>query len=401
MTLDLTRIAGQIEAMGAHLATSAREGKQRLGRAQSRYDREGRDLGPLKQKLEVSDGKVTWMPAGIHEDWDKTYRLPDLPSDFAVLATDGSQIDLERHAPASCYLINIGLVMLRYGSEPDAHLSSRASLFYRDEDLVLTDPSHLNQRVMFDAKMLKFRRGVMEVEALADLAEGAVRVPCLALLDGTLILWELGGREVRPFVKEQVLGAYLGALDRLSQLPGLATASYISNPRATDVVDALRIAECPQESPNCDRHCRDRQPSESRPCDQVAEGVRDADLFRGRLGPGDRSPLFESHSRVLENYREHKVNFFYLNAGDEIARAEVPEWVAKDAQKLDLVHALVYDQVRRGQGYPVALMEAHEQAVVQATDRLAFWSLVEEVMAEGRLTASTTSKAQSKRTRGI
>ncbi len=43
---------------------------------------------------------------------------------------------------------------------------------------------------------------------------------------------------------------------------------------------------------------------------------------------------------------------------------EVPEWVARRKDLLDLTHALVLDQCRRGQGYPVALSEAHEQAVV-------------------------------------
>ncbi len=400
MTLDLTRIAGQIEAMGVHLSQSAGEGRQRLDRAQTRYERELKDLDPLRAKLDVSRGKVTWMPAGIHEQWDKTYPLPRPPEDFLVLATDGSQIDLERHAPASCYLINIGQVMLRYGNQPDASLSSQASLFYRNEDLILVDPTNLNQLVSFDAKIMKLKRGIMEAQGLADLAGGAPRVPSLALLDGTLIMWDLGGRDIRPFIRDQVLEAFLEALDRLSQIPSLAMASYISNPRATDVVDALRVAECPQSEPNCDRYCRYRQPSESRPCDHVAEGVRDADLFRPRLGPGERSPLFESNSRILESYREHKVHFFYLNAGDELARVEVPQWVARDPERLKLAHALVFDQVSRGQGYPVALMEAHEQAVVQAGDRQAFWALVEEVMAEGHLHASATSKAQSKRIRG-
>ena len=220
-------------------------------------------------------------------------------------------------------------------------------------------------------------------------------------MDGTLILWELGGKDVKPFVLEQLLGPFLQALEGLRQAPALALASYISNPRSAEVVDALRIAECPYMPPNCDRHCRHISTPQGRPCDGVAAGVRDADLFRERLGAGDRSPVFESHSRILDRYGGHKVHFFYVSTGDEIARIEVPQWVASDPQRLDIAHALALDQVHRGQGYPVALMEAHEQAVVRGGDREAFWALVEEMLAEGRLPAVRTGKAESKRIRGI
>lgn len=426
-------MASQIEAMAGHLSRSTAEGRQRLAWAQSRYDQEKQDLGTLRQKLQACQGKVTWMPAGLVEDWNDTYPLSQLPADFTVLASDGSQIELERHAAASCYLINIGLASLLYGRQPDAHLSSQATLFYRPEDLVVANPSNANQWMAAGGKLLKLRRSIMEAQALAELAGvgagqdvtnhaptdrrpgrvaadgpghqgngGApLRLPTLALMDGTLILWDLAAKDVEAFVRELFLGPFLDALEALRQMPGLALASYISDPRATDVVDSLRIAECPYEPPNCDRHCRQLPAGQGRPCDRVAEGLRDADLFRERLTPGERSPLFESNSWVLKNYGEHKVYFFYVNAGDEIARIEAPRWVASDPRRLDITHALVLDQIGRGQGYPIALTEAHEQAVVRAADREAFWVLVEDVLAGGRLPTGVSAKAQSKRTRGL
>lgn len=410
MTLDLARMAGQIEDMGDHLARSAADGRKRLARAGSRYDQEKQGLNPLREKLHASKGKVTWMPASVVEDWDDTYPLPPLPPDFAVLASDGSQIDLERHASASCYLINIGLALLQYGSRPEAQLTSQASLFFRREDLVLTDPANSNQFEVVDGSLLKLRRSVMEAEALGELASalapttpapgGVFPMPALALMDGTLILWDLGGKDVKEFVRRAFLGPFLEALDRLRQAPALSLASYISNPRAAEVVDALRIAECPHAPPNCDRYCQQVSPP-GRPCDQVGEGVRDADLFRPRLAPGERSPLFQSNSRVLDHYGEHQVCFFYLNAGEEIGRVEVPRWVASDPVRLDLAHALVLDQAGRGQGYPAALIEAHEQAVVRAADREGFWAVVDEVLADGRMPSVSAAKARSKRTRGI
>jgi NurA-like 5'-3' nuclease len=86
---------------------------------------------------------------------------------------------------------------------------------------------------------------------------------------------------------------------------------------------------------------------------------------------------------------------------DEIARVEIPQWVAMDENLLNLVHALVLDQCRRGFGYPVALSEAHERAVVTAADRESFWQMVESSMIEEKLPSITSAKSQSKRTRWV
>ncbi|GAG47308.1 unnamed protein product, partial [marine sediment metagenome] len=80
---------------------------------------------------------------------------------------------------------------------------------------------------------------------------------------------------------------------------------------------------------------------------------------------------------------------------------EIPRWVATDEGLLDLVHTLVLDQCRRGQGYPVALSEAHEKAVVTGADREQFWQLVELSLVEEHLPTRTSAKSQSKRTRWI
>jgi hypothetical protein len=70
------------------------------------------------------------------------------------------------------------------------------------------------------------------------------------------------------------------------------------------------------------------------------------------------------------------VAFCYLDAGDEIARLEVPAYVAASRALMDLAHWAAADQARRGRGYPVALAEAHEQAIVRWADREAFFRLV-------------------------
>jgi len=134
----------------------------------------------------------------------------------------------------------------------------------------------------------------------------------------------------------------------------------------------------------------------------MVAGVQDRELFSDILGQGERSALFISQSSIVQkHYGVHQVYFFYLRVDDEIARVEIPRWVAMDEELLNLVHALVLDQCQRGQGYPVALSEAHEKAVVTGADRENFWQLVESSLVEEHLPSLTSAKSQSKRTRWV
>ena len=112
--------------------------------------------------------------------------------------------------------------------------------------------------------------------------------------------------------------------------------------------------------------------------------------------------MFASPSKIVrDRYGDHYVYFFYLRVDGEIARIEIPQWVARNEGLLNLTHSLVFDQCRRGQGYPVALSEAHEQAVVTGADRENFWELVESSMINEHLPSPGSAKSFSKRTRWI
>ncbi len=80
---------------------------------------------------------------------------------------------------------------------------------------------------------------------------------------------------------------------------------------------------------------------------------------------------------------------------------EVPLWAADNNELLDLVHAVIVDQCDKGFGYPVALSEAHEQAVVTGTDREQFWDLVDRVMQEGDMAVKHSLKQRSKKAKWI
>ncbi|MBI2979925.1 MAG: DNA double-strand break repair nuclease NurA [Chloroflexi bacterium] len=399
MSLDLTRIASQVGGMAARLKALGAEKQRHLEQALATANNQAIDLDELNRK--IANSKTTWLVAGLVDGLSRHYPPPPLPTDFTVLATDGSHIDVDRNRPARCYLINIGSVSLHYGANPDAVLKSSPHLYADDTDLVIVPLGIKNREQPVEGTLLGIKRAVDECQRLAELA--AVQPPAssnLALLDGSLILW---GLEAYPeFVTEALLdNGFLSHLDRIRNLnkdKRLALASYISFPRATDVINTLRVALCPREIVDSDRYC---PTCETRECDAVA-GVQDKELFASLLSPEERSALFISQSSVVrKRYGEHRVYFFYLRLDDEIARLEIPQWVARDENLLNLTHSLVLDQCRRGQGYPVALSEAHEQAVVTTFDRENFWQLVESSLVEEHLPTPTSAKSFSKRTRWV
>ena len=338
--------------------------------------------------------------AGIQDGLNEKHPLPECPPDFTVMATDGSHIDIDRHHSTRCFLINIGSVVFTYGSKPDAQLLSNPRLYSEDKELMITSPGNGREQSI-EGNILGAKRSVEECAKLAELAAALPEKSyALALLDGTLILW---GLDAYPdFVTDVLLHdgvlKHLDTIKNLNHSRRVALASYISYPRSTDVLNVLRVAVCPSSLPDCDKQC---PPGKEKDCAGL-NGVRDRDLFIRLLDNGDRSALFINTSKIVrEHYGDHAVYFFYMRNDDEIARIEVPQWVALNDDLLDLTHRLVYDQCKRGHGYPVALSEAHEQAVVTGKDREYFWELVESTLTDEHLQSDASRKSMSKRTRWV
>lgn len=388
MPFDFAKIATQIEELTRVVPRGGRDEFVPLREAFERVD-----VGDLVARLTDRRTRHSWLPALPGHSFNRAYPAPAPPSDFSVLATDGSFILPDRHSPARFYLINIGRVHLHYGAIPGADLSAAAELRYREQEL------QVDGRIPVNSAILGMRRAADELAALAQLALASTR-PAVALQDGTLILWGLSGQE--PVVREWVLDDFLAAMDDLRDR-GVPVASYISYPGGKDVTDALRISVCdfPERGRaiNCDECGMER----AIPACQIIPTVPDRHLFEhvARLQPGDRSDVYRSRSKILQHYREHAIHFFYLHTGTEIARVEIPEWVAKHPPHLDLIHALIYDQCLRGRGYPSVLQEAHEQAVIGVEERRAVETLVEEALARLGITMLRSAKDTSKRARFI
>ncbi len=397
MGLDLAALSRQVRELSGAAVHTAASAARRATLARERYLAAAGEERHWAQAVDLSRETASWLFARPVERLDTVRDLPACSPAYAVVATDGSQIDLDRHGSVACYLINIGHVFIRYGQRPAARLGSQPALYYREEDLYVSDGA---RRVAIEGNYLSARRDVEEGLALADLAETSLdgTLPALALQDGTLVRWTLAGAE--RFVQERFLGQYLGYLERM-RARGIPTASYISRPRSPEVVGAIRLMFCPDVDVAAGRGARCAECSDVRagrePSCALCQGLVDADVLGPRLAEGQRGPLFVSMSTInIERYGPHCVHFFHLRVGREVCRVEIPAWVASVPAQVDLVHGLVYDQCLRGGGYPVALARAHEQAVIRAADRRAFERMLEGSLARAESAGTVSAKRESK-----
>jgi hypothetical protein len=189
---------------------------------------------------------------------------------------------------------------------------------------------------------------------------------------------------------ENFIKRFSDAMHELKSLR-IPVASLLSNSRSNDLINMLKIYKCPYESVDCKKHCGslDSRDLPCNPCQDYAP-VLDRRLIEKYFNaqttkPGTRTILFKSNSKILNYYPDDlKVSFFYMNTGSEIARVEIPSYVANDKSLLDLTHNTVSLQCKAGFGYPITLSEAHLQAVVNKADRQVFYDLIKEQLLKGK-----------------
>ena len=331
---------------------------------------------------------------------------PEVPKDWTALSVDGSHIDVDRHLPLRCHLINLGGCAVTYGQDFGCQLFSEPTLAVDDADLYLPSPDETRGETLIAGPLLGALRTVREVERLADAVENLPDDrPVLALLDGTLAFWDLQRGNYPRYVADVIIAERLRpALARLraasTDRRPVAVAAYTSRPRTTEAAGAVRLMLCDQGDADCNRLCTARH-SDLASCDRAA-GFDDRDLFELLLEPGHRSPLYRS-SHLAARFAlglatgQEWSHLYYLHGGAEIARVEVPDWLADDPELLALSHAMLVKQCELGLGYPVAISEAHEQAVISGHDREEFRRLILMLLEQRGLPTTESAKAFSKR----
>lgn len=385
MTLDMLALSTQARTMSGALRDELRELPARVAAARALLEREAADWEYWRDVIEESARSAAWLAAKPLEALDAVHDLPPCPPAYAVAASDGSQLDVDHHGIAACYVVNIGTALLCYGPDAGYRAESRPTLGYTDADLVIRDPQS-GREYAKEGAVLAAERDIAEGLQLASLAMTLPDDrPRLALQDGTLIRWTLAGFE--PFLRDHFLGDYLSYLETMRAL-SIPVASYLSRPRSREALGLARLLLVK----GAWAEWRERYPERR---DDPLRGMVDTLLFE-HLRDGQRSARWGSMSRInVDFYGPHRIEFFYLRVGRELARVEFPAWVA-DRGYLDLLHAAVYDQCDRGQGYPNVLARAHENAVIHGDERRQITALIERLLAETRVPARRSAKATSK-----
>jgi hypothetical protein len=408
--LDLTKLARQMQGLSQHLSLEAVASRQRLELAQQHLRKAIDFQQELIERQEKWRDRILFANATPLEPLNTRIDIPTPPKVHTVIATDGSQIAPSHHEIAYCYLLNIGRVVLHYGQNRYPILDSLPEVFYRQEDLYMSRKWGIRTE-----EWMSFRRTASEAIVLAELAcsvhdqvsgewvvgsgdkelincpSSPPNPPTLAMVDGSLIYWFLEQlpQDARDHILPPILEAWQQMRD--AQIPLMG---YVSASRNVEAVNFLRLMACPHTAPDCASYCPNQL--EKVPC-KVFDPLRDTALWTTQLQPGQRGPLWRSNARILELYGEHTIYFCYVHVGTEIARIEVPAWVAKDTEMFDQALGLMLAQVQKGYGYPVAIAEAHNQAVVRGGDKTRFFALLEKQMIKAGLKNVGTSYKEARK----
>lgn len=311
---------------------------------------------------------------------DQAFPVTPLDEPYQVISVDGSQVYPDRHQGTACYLVNVGSIYIPYGIPGKSFMHASQPYVYagRKEDELEDNPMDL-----VNAKRQEF-----ELQTGFELCTALFteKVPQAFLFDGSLIFWHLASKS--PQLKDAYMARYLGLMYQF-YTKRILYGGYISLSKGKDLVNLIRIELCNFVVNNCVAH---------KVMDHIADNVI-AGFF---LQPFERTTVFKSNSPICAEYPDQLMPyFFYLHVGDEIARIEIPAWIANDEALTDTIARIMLDQARKGNGYPVAIAEAHEQAVVKGPDRDFFYLIINKLAFDEKKRMALSLKSLKKRVSAI
>lgn len=331
----------------------------------------------FKEKIEACD--VDWPLPTWQGNINDIIPVQSYSDPYQLLAVDGSQIYPDKHQGTSCFLINVGTVELQYGTGlKGATLNATPHVF--SEQFVLDDGTVASNIDVVNCKReeLELEYGYnhfirMEKEGLND--------PLVFLFDGSLIFWHLESKEQN--LKHHFLKKYCDTLKQFKEHEALL-AGYISLPKSKELVNVVRMFLL--------QFSMTKNPLELLPM------LVDTAIVQFFLPPGARTTIFKNRSTISDYYPEGvRPYFYYIHVGNEIARVEIPAYIAENKEAVDRLSSIILDQSHKGDGYPVGIAEAHEQAVVKGPDREFFYYLIEKCGIKQNRRTILSQKSRKKR----
>ena len=358
MPINFQQVYARIREIAAGADENKRTLEEKRELARSLLGAYTSELDYLQQKVEAAKAVDSNIRCAVPLDEPLTCTYPPPPPvpDVTVLAADGSQVNPDRHASIQFSIINVGIIIMKLHSGQAPEICVETEMLYGDELISNGNP--------ISDGMVAMRRDITERMQL-DEVSAKIKGQVVNLTDGTIELWGAKGDDPQAYA--DFVEKYLRVLTRLHSR-GVVTAGYVEKPTADLVVRLLEIATADQDQI---QRLRDYQP---------LRGVSDRWLYGERenplLPPGHRSAVFALQSGSIKKYKGPlALHFFYLNVGTLghpwPVRVEIPQWVAEDRKKLELLHAVLIEQCNMmgSKPYPYLLHRAHETAVVRREEK--------------------------------
>jgi hypothetical protein len=390
MTLEFEKLTGDLEEMAKTTGRRLELRRERLDMVLETLKANRTNWTAVSQALslakERSDEKLyrSAQPFNHDEPLDAAIDPPAPPAAATIIATDGSQIMPDRHAAYLYYLINVGGIVYHHGSSLAPETFAFPKLEYPPEDAV--------EAFNTSSGTVSIQRDIAEIETLArqtfhhrqdsDLT--------LSILDQRLLYWPIGGAGIADNAAVTEWGTHMTAIRDSDAL----LCGYIDRPGTSAVVTLLKSITAVSE-PSFNWRTLGTL--------QASQGLTDRDIFGDLLKPGQRSKVFVNVSPPNDTFTaqdpDNEVCFFYLNpgsSGQQIARVDIPRWVAEKPDSVSAVHALLIDQCRLLGDYPYVLARADETAVVGRQDATELNFMIDVIMERHDIRADLTAKQSSK-----
>jgi len=319
-----------------------------------------------------NNSELSWL-----DTIDTTHQLEGWEKPYNILGIDGSQIYPDRHYGINCFLLNIGFAEFNYNDHSRVILKSIPSL-YLEHDI---EYEATQENINFLRTELEFSQGLerCKVRQNAD--------PFVFVFDGPLYFGYLNNKPEK--IKKHFLSSYISLLNSfyINKIPIIG---FLSAPRNKEIINVIKmglskkIIDIGLNTENID-----------------FKFISDSDFIALFLKPFSRTILFSLSSDLALNYPEHlRPMFCYINCAAEIVRIEFPYWLTKDPNFEHYLNILI-DQCKKGNGYPIALSEAHEQAVVKSSDRNFFYESLSKMSSSYNHRLNFSQKSIKKRVIGL
>ncbi len=391
MTLEFEKLTRDLEKMAQTTAQRTVLLQERVAEALKALHTFGNNWTAVSQALataqKLSDEKHyrSARPFNQNNPLDAHIPAPPPPDEATIIAIDGSQIMPDRHAAYLYYLINVGGIVYHHGHADAPDVFSIPEIVYPQDD---ADSDNFNST----SGMVSIERDIAEIKTLArkTVACRHNAHPLISILDQRLLYWPIDSANVAANKVVKEWGEHMTAMRHA----GTSLCGYIDRPGTSSVLMLLRSLEG-LDDPSFDWKLLGKR--------KITQGLTDADLFRELLKPGERSKVFVNISPANDTFREqdaaNEVCFFYFNpssTGRQIARIDIPRWVAEEDGAVTAVHTLLYNQCQLLGDYPYVLARADEMAVVGKRDASELNFMIDVIMERHGLNADITAKQSSK-----